>query len=1081
MAFLVFAILAVPSIAGAQCSTDDLDMNGVPDVCPAGSNYIEGTGAGETLRGTNGPDCIFGLGGDDLIRGRNGDDYICAGDGADEIVAGGDNDTIFGEGGNDDLGGGPGNDFIDGGDGNDVLQGAAGDDSVNGGPGNDQIFGGAGADALSGEDGDDTLSGGGGNDALSGGNGTDTLDGGGGTDTCVEEVPGTSERLTNCDTVTYAALSRLQVFRSERGLAVSWETTTEVGAVSFRLWRRQSNGALSWVGEVAAAPEGSPHGARYFLRDDAAPMDGPVEYIIEERTVAGGSVQHGPFARSPGLADARDALLQTQASQGRVPHPVALRRLLRPPAVQPMRSFRQKNAEAPMAVVLVVDQPGVVEVDAVTLADAFETSSDAVANLIRSGGLHLQLLGESVAWHAVDDGAALRFVAPDVRSPFSRHHRYLLSLEPGALMQARAFVEGVAAEPHAYVDTQRFEENVFPGPAGGPDPRQDLFFWHALVSDAQVVIPVSLPGLSEPAAQELRVYVHGATEHLEQPHRVELLWDGQSLGVFDLLGRTRHTITVSLTDVPAAHDNELIVQQHVAGEAPPVLYVDAVEVDYLRFAETDASAFRFGGAEDGEHSVSGLTSDTAHLYDVTDPAAPKRYGEVPLDESGRFSFAAPGSGLRFLAAAPDSISSPLEVTSRFATDLGSTQHSVDYLIIAATHLVPDAHALADLREADGYRVLLVDIEDVYWEFADGEPDPLAIRRFLSFARSQWDVGPRFAALIGKGNLDYRDLMGLGGNWIPAALAPTDGGLFPSDSMLGDVVGLDGVPEIAVGRLPISTPEELDRIIAAIQSFEANHESLDALFAADDSSRAEFAAAARALAAWTTPERTQTVDLNTEALEDARERLFSMWHGSLGWVSYVGHGGLDRMAVEGLLTSEDVPALAQMQSAPAVLGWSCNLNRFDIPGFFSLGEQLVTEGSSAGVLSATGWSNHVDTDALRTAFAEAAFASDAETIGEAMIQAHQAARGAPVPLHRVYMLLGDPALRLRAAKVQTDPGPNPSPGPELPSEPVGGPMAGNDVVDSVSGCEIASRGAGGGPVGLCLLIAGLALAIRRRRT
>jgi MYXO-CTERM domain-containing protein len=299
-------------------------------------------------------------------------------------------------------------------------------------------------------------------------------------------------------------------------------------------------------------------------------------------------------------------------------------------------------------------------------------------------------------------------------------------------------------------------------------------------------------------------------------------------------------------------------------------------------------------------------------------------------------------------------------------------------------------------------------------------------------------------------------------------------------MLGDVIGLDGIPEIAVGRLPVTTAEELLRIVDAIRSFEADHESLAALFAADDSSHAEFAAASQALAGWSAPARTQMLDLNTETLEDARERLFSLWQGGLGWVNYVGHGGVDRMASEGLLTLEDVPALAEMQSTPVVLGWSCNLTRFDIPGYFSLGEELLIDGSSAGVFSATGWSNHVDTDAFRSAFTEAAFASDAETIGDAMIEAHQAARGAPLPLHRVYLLLGDPALRLRAAKAQPNPTPLPSPDPEVPGEPVGGPREGNDVLDSGSGCEIASPGARRGPGGLGLLVASLAWVIRRRR-
>jgi MYXO-CTERM domain-containing protein len=192
-----------------------------------------------------------------------------------------------------------------------------------------------------------------------------------------------------------------------------------------------------------------------------------------------------------------------------------------------------------------------------------------------------------------------------------------------------------------------------------------------------------------------------------------------------------------------------------------------------------------------------------------------------------------------------------------------------------------------------------------------------------------------------------------------------------------------------------------------------------------------------------------------------------------------------MATEGLLTSADVVAFSEMQSTPVVLGWSCNLARFDIPGFFLLGERRVTEGSSAGVFSATGLSNHVDTDAFLTAFAEAAIASDAETIGDAMIRAHQAARAAPVALHWVYLLLGDPALRLRAAK--TPPEPEPDADPEIkpppstsPGEPGGPPQAEVDSTGFGSGCEIAPSGSGQGPLGLALLVFSVVLAIRRRR-
>ncbi len=1066
--------------ARAQCATDDLNMDGVPDVCPAGSNYIGGTNGKDKLKGTNGADCIFGFGGNDKIDGRKGDDYICGGAGDDKVKGGDGDDVIYGEGGDDDIQGGKGNDWISGGDGDDVLNGKQGDDMLMGGAGNDTLIGDKGVDMLSGEVGSDTLMGGAGNDALSGGAGIDTLNGGAGTNSCVEEIPGTSQRLTNCSAVTYAAIAGLDVTRQGDTLTVTWETSTEVGAVAFRLWRVEANGSLVFVGELAASPEGSPHGASYSLRDDLAPADGPLEYLIEERTVSGGSVHYGPYKRSVRWDGAHDGLSRAGAGVGRTPHPVLLRRRSRPAQARTPFAFARKSAGLVSAAELRVEQAGLIEVDASTLADALETSRDAVAALIRSGRLDLRLRGESVAWHAVDDGAAMRFVAPEVSSPFSRHHRYLVSLQQGVTMEMRTLVERPPAEPHRFLDTKRFEENVFPGPSGAPDPRQDLFFWHALSSDARVIIPISLPALDGAAAQELRVIVHGATAHPEQPHRVELHWNGQSLGVFDLLGRKRHTIRVPLAEMAAGVENELIIEQHVAGEAPPVLYVDAVEVDYLRLAQADGSVFRFAGAEDGVHSVTGLPSETVYLYDVTTPAAPKYYGEVLLSESGDLSFAVEGSGLRFLAVAPGSISAPSLVQAHAVANLRSTDRNVDYLIISASHLLADAQALADYREADGYRVLLVDVDDVYWAFSDGEADPKAIRDFLRFAWQSWDTAPRFATLVGKGSLDYRDLMGLGGNWLPPALAVTDGGLFPSDSIFGDLVGDDGVPEIAIGRLPISSGEELGRILDAIAAFEADHESMDALFAADDSERDEFAAAGRLLADWVAPERRQVIDLNNENLEAARDRLFSMWQGRLGWLSYVGHGGLDRLADEGLLTQADVPGLAELQSNPVVLSWSCNMLRFDIPGFSSLGEDLLTKGTSAGIFSATGWSNHVDADALRKGFTEAVFASDAETIGEAMLRAHQAARDEPVQLHQVYMLLGDPALRLRVTP--SEPNPDTEPGNEPRPNEVTGESGG--VPDawpgSASGCEIKPSGRAGGPFGPAVLLLGLALLIRRRR-
>ncbi|MEM7138877.1 MAG: C25 family cysteine peptidase [Myxococcota bacterium] len=1048
------------NVAAAQCATDDVDGDGVPDVCPPGSTYFEGTPAGEFIFGTGGPDCIFGFGGSDIIFAFGGDDYICGGDGNDLVFGSGGSDAIFGEGGNDIVSGGGGGDTIDGGD------------------GDDDLFGGGGGDSISGGDGNDDLDGGGGDDALSGGDGEDNLDGGGGTNECVEEVPGTSERLDNCAEVTFASVSAFRTMEDDDGLVVAWDTTTEIGVAEFWLWRVADDGVRSRVGRIAAPQDGRVRGGSYFVRDSLPGMN--PSYLIEEVTMAGGRVTHGPF-RSPAEARApirgsgafgRDAWREARSMP---------RRRIATMTRDPWSSFRRKSVAGPAAAEVVVDAEGLVDVRAEVLATALEVTADRVRAAIAEGALQVVLEGADVAWEPIDTNDGIRFVSGPVTSPFSARHRYLISFGAGSQMAMETLADTEAAAAHTFATTARFEEDVFPGITGNPDPRSDLFFWHALTGDEEVALPIRLQSIATPTATTLRLFIHGATEHPNQPFDLEVRWGEQSLGTFLLEGRRAHEIVIPLEGIDTAAETTLTITQRRAGEFLPVVYVDRVEVDYVRRAEANGANARFGSATEGPEVVTGFSRSEVRLYDITDPRRPSSYGRVSLAQANDaydLRFAAP-SERRFLAVASDSSIVVDEALPWFGAGLRDSAHEADYVVIAASHLVEEAAALADLRQRDGYQTLVVDIDDVFWEFAHGVADPASIRDFLEYAWDTWATPPGHVVLVGGGHFDYRNILGTNGNAIPPMLVQTDGGLFPSDSMLGDVEGNDGVPEIAIGRLPVDDAEGLAAAVAAIETFEATHESSAVLAMSDGAPRRQFSAASRVLASVLPTDRTTTIDLDDTGLEDARLELFERWAQPLGWVTFVGHGGLDRLSNVGLLTQADLGAL-EGPSAPMFLGFTCNIARFDIPGLRGIGQDLVARGQAAGVYSATGWSNHPSTDALRGALVGAAFQSNAETLGEAILIAHEAAEDAPIEVHRVYALLGDPALKLREP-IEVDLGgrQNP-PGAEADPEPPSSSGTNRPAVEDTAGCAVGRLGRANQSSGVLVGVWALWLVLGRSR-
>ena len=155
-----------------------------------------------------------------------------------------------------------------------------------------------------------------------------------------------------------------------------------------------------------------------------------------------------------------------------------------------------------------------------------------------------------------------------------------------------------------------------------------------------------------------------------------------------------------------------------------------------------------------------------------------------------------------------------------------------------------------------------------------------------------------------------------------------------------------------------------------------------------------------------------VELDSQSLAEARSALIGGLNSGATWLSYSGHGGLDRLAAEGLLTVYDLPTLSSTGQLPIVSALTCSINRFEIPGYTSLGEALVLDddGGAIAVLAPSGLSQNSWATELGEKVMGEALVGSSTTLGEAILEGFRgiSTRNA----HRAtYTLFGDPALVL----------------------------------------------------------------------
>lgn len=842
-----------------------------------------------------------------------------------------------------------------------------------------------------------------------------------------------------------------------QGTEVEWSTVSEVGTVGFDLLRFDR--ATRTYVKVNERPLPSlltaPQGGRYRFLDPTASGQGVVRYKLIEHLADGGTREHGPFrvlvgARPP-LGDRGDHD-KARASEGIVGSGAEApfsREAWTPKAAEvdavdaaaPHKALRQAGAAT--AVKVGVGDTGLYRISAAKLAEVFGLTPAQAQILVAQRALRLANRGKEVPWFGDADG--LLFYGRAVDSLYARDNVYWLT-QGGATSNpdANGGNPAAPAPAAAFAAAAHLEQDAFAAPAAVTDPESDYWFWDFVIgadaTSGRKTFNVDAPGL-DAGTPRLTVNLQGATKTgVTGEHHAVVRVNGSDVGSVQWTGAVPAS---GGFDLPAGllHESGNTVEIEGlldAGVPSNIFYVDGFDLSYPRRFQAAADGLTFRTSSAAPVTVSGFSSPAVTVLDVTQPDRPRRVTGTLVTSGGSESSITlvPAAGAQYLAAGPLAIKEPRWVRADNPSQLRAANAGADYLVITTAALAAPAADLASFRAGQGLVSRVVDVEDVMDEFNDGIQSPYALRDFLAYASKKWSPKVRYVVLAGAGSYDYRDLLGLGGNLVPPILVGVpDGGLFASDSSLMTQKpdkGEDDKPKLAVGRIPVTTAAALQAYVDKLRAYEGGPPAPwagKAVLLADADAGSDFAPDAERVAGFFPsafdPDR---IYLSQLSLAGARGRLFADLAAGTGIVNFVGHGGLDRLSSQGLLTSADVPVLANGSRAPLLTAFTCIINRFDVPGFAPLGAVLATAGNggATAVYAPTGLNDNGEGRALGEIFyQELGRGGDDRRLGDVIRRAISSylKSGGSADQIKVYTLLGDPALQLQrgAATPSSSPG------------------------------------------------------------
>ena len=861
------------------------------------------------------------------------------------------------------------------------------------------------------------------------------------TATATDPNNNTSEFSAGQQVPTLSVISSFRAYSDGGRVKVHWETASEIGTVGFYLLRKDDSDGKYHQKNETFLPGllHSPRGGIYRFVDNSASYGETYTYKLVEVESQGGKRIHGPFTvtvdaytHTQGMDDFRSILEPMQGIYSKQPHKISSTRKARLQARQMSlnRARVLRKSRVGHEAKIIVKEKGLYYLDAALITNVLGMPPGQVKQRIRNQNFLLTNQGQDVAYIPAEGNTGLYFYGEEIDSIYTDENIYWLEKGKGLNMGS---VYGGLPSPangnETFTDTIHIEEDHYALTALYSDPGADYWLWDDITAgQGGKTFTFYANGAAEGGTANLFVHLKGATDVPVSPDQhAKVSLNGSLIGESQWNGTNDHTFTISFSQSILIDGENTIEVTGVLNNGVPysIFYVDSFDLSYHRHYRAVNNRLLCHGDQNPKITIEGFTDPNIMVFEVTDPMQPKLVTgtTIDTDSSYRVSFFPSSPESLYLALNVYGQHSPVSVSANKSSHLKKKQNSADYVVIAPEVLEDAVQGLTSLRERKGLETMVVELEDIYDEFNHGISNPQAIKEFLSYAYHNWrGNGPEYVVLAGDGTYDYKNHLGYGGNLVPPILLRTPQGLFASDNYFADVKGNDGLPEIAIGRLPVVTEEELQTLIDKISDYEnasggwtsrvmmlADNPDNGGNFPLDSDNLANL------LPGYTyTVEKIYLPDFST--VNEARQEILNGFNTGALLVNYIGHAGITKLATEGLLRSEDVSFLQNGDKLPVMTAMTCVVGRFSLPGYDTLSEVLLLKnnGGVVAVWAPTGASLNSLAFMLAEEFFKAAFQDQEKILGKILLKAMQnyAALGGKPFMLNIYNLLGDPALEMK---------------------------------------------------------------------